>query len=421
MKSRLLSNIFSLTIVKIFDIFIPILLIPYLIRVLGSNQYGIFATCLVSLNFLLTLTDFGINVYATRLIATAKNKYKCLLILRNVIFSKLVLLILAVAILLCIGFYYGNEYKYICIIMTIALVGDTLSPLCYYQGLQKLRFYAIVSLIWRAFSAFLVLLVVKSKDDLLLYTFIHSVTYLFISFNLIIPIISKFSFIDVNRQLKRFNFRLHSRSIIIGGWQIYSYRCMSGLFLPILTNYIALTNTTDKVAVFNVIQRLFSAAYRFFEPINSAIYPYLSKLYIENRVEFIKKSIIFIFAFFTLVVGGYITAIGLKSYIITVFIGNTPVRSNDINAMYILIGLSLVFNVMNLLLTHCLIILRKASLMKYFVFISFLVLLSGLAVIYYLSLSILYVSMMSFLPSMAIFFFASTVYIKSLKIKQVIK
>ncbi|WP_312946083.1 oligosaccharide flippase family protein [Superficieibacter sp.] len=416
MNNKLLSNIFSLTFVKFFDVFIPILLIPFLIRVLGSDGYGVFATCLVSLNFLLTLTDFGVNVHATKLIATTRNKYKPLFILRNVIYTKCFLLAIAIAIIFFIGLYYSGQYLIICMIMSIALIGDAFSPLCYYQGLQKLRFYAIISLVWRTLSAILVVLLVKDKNDIFVYALLHSATYFVISLNLYVHIIKQNNLLKIKKQFQKLNFKTNSKSILIGGWQIYSYRCMSGLFLPILTNFIAITNTSDMVAVFNVIQRLFSAAYRFFEPINSAIYPYLSKSYKESFSFFRAKSIKFLFLFLGISLGGYAVSLIIKPYVIDFFVGSTPIKDKDIDYMYIFIGLSLVFNAMNLYITHNMIILNQTRFIKYFVSISLIVLLLGLSIIYYLSLSIVYISIMSFLPSMIIFSFAFFLYIKAFKL-----
>lgn len=391
LKNKVLSNIFSLTLVKGLDICIPLLLIPFSVHKLGIDNYGVFATCLVTLNFLMRFTDFGINITASKKIATDQNIKVATQALSKILQTKLLLLIPALVIFYIIAICYGIKYFYVSLYLSIALICDTFTPLCFYQGLQKLKYYSFICLIWRWISAALIIIFIESKEDLFLYCLFHSFSYLGILICLFIPILSKFrgdmSFDSDFDEIKE---------VLSEGWQVFSFSLISSLFVPISTNFIAITNEASLVTVFNVSQRIFSSVYRFFEPINTAVFPYLSHLFSENKAAYVNKSSFIFYLFFTTSMISFICLCELNNIIIHLFIGPS---SKVILWVYLISGFSLVPNVMNLYVSHVLIIIGKTSDIKNTVFISLFFLLVGIFFVYIMKLDFIYCVMVINLPS----------------------
>ncbi|WP_354270898.1 oligosaccharide flippase family protein, partial [Escherichia coli] len=51
----------------------PLITLPYLIRMLGSDSFGIYAMILAGIQYVNIIVDFGFNFTATKLISIYKN------------------------------------------------------------------------------------------------------------------------------------------------------------------------------------------------------------------------------------------------------------------------------------------------------------------------------------------------------------
>lgn len=60
-NKRLLSNYFSLAILQGVNYILPLLTLPYLVRVLGIKDYGLLAFSGVTVAYFGVLTDYGFN------------------------------------------------------------------------------------------------------------------------------------------------------------------------------------------------------------------------------------------------------------------------------------------------------------------------------------------------------------------------
>ncbi len=74
--SKLVENFSYLSALQIFNMLLPLVTYPYLIRVLGSELYGtvIFAQAIIA--YFSVMINFGFNISATKEIALCKDNTK---------------------------------------------------------------------------------------------------------------------------------------------------------------------------------------------------------------------------------------------------------------------------------------------------------------------------------------------------------
>ena len=105
-KKRLISNFFSLSSVEAANYIFPLITLPYLVRVLGPEKYGLINFAAAFIYYFVLLTDYGFNLSATREVSiNRENKQKVLKIFNSVMFVKLILMIISLIIMLAVIFF----------------------------------------------------------------------------------------------------------------------------------------------------------------------------------------------------------------------------------------------------------------------------------------------------------------------------
>jgi PST family polysaccharide transporter len=110
-KKRFLKNFFSLAILQGLNYILPLLTLPYLIRVLGAEKFGLLAFATAIIGYFIVLTDYGFNFTATREVSlNIENNEKLNEIFSSVMIIKFMLFIISLFLLtiLVIAFEHKN-------------------------------------------------------------------------------------------------------------------------------------------------------------------------------------------------------------------------------------------------------------------------------------------------------------------------
>ncbi len=180
-KKVLIDNFLSLGMIKFFDLFIPLLVVPILISKVGITNYGKYAFAFAFIFYFLNIAQYGFSLSAVREISINKsNRSEVNKSFNDVFTTKLFLTILILIVILIIVFsvpFFFIDYK-LYFFLSLIIVGDTLSPVWFFQGIENMRFITIVNLVAKLSFILFVLLFIKNEKDYYLIGLCHSSGYI---------------------------------------------------------------------------------------------------------------------------------------------------------------------------------------------------------------------------------------------------
>lgn len=176
------KNYFYNLLYRVFLIIVPILVTPYVARVLGDDASGQYSFTVSIMTYFTVLAAFGFTLYAQREVAkvsdskTDRSKVFWEIILCRAV-STAASTVVYVALLL--GKVYAEKNTVAMWLLIIQVVATLFDITFFFQALEEFGKIVLRNVIIRGISIVLILTLVKSPDDLWIYVLIQSGTVLF--------------------------------------------------------------------------------------------------------------------------------------------------------------------------------------------------------------------------------------------------
>lgn len=288
-KQRLLSNTSSLVALQGVNYLLPLLTLPYLVRVLGPEHFGLLAFATALITYFVLLTDYGFNLSATRQISLHRDdKDKVIEIFSSVMMIKAFLMVISFCLMVLLVFgidqFRGNWQIYL---TTFGIViGQVLFPAWLFQGLERMKYITYYNILAKALFTGCIFIFVKNQSDYLLVPVFTSLGFIVAGLFSLYFIRKEF---NVSFQFQAFdvlNFQLAE------GWHVFLSSLAISLYTISATVILGLFASSTVVGYFAAADRIVQAVKGIYSPVSQAIYPLASKKFHENRSEglaFIKQ------------------------------------------------------------------------------------------------------------------------------------
>jgi len=279
-RKILLSNMFFLTLLQGVNFLLPIATFPYLVRVLGVENFGLLSFATAITMYFQIVVDYGFNLTATREISLNRHKLdKITEIFNSVLMIKFMLLCLSalVLIILIIGVPVLRAYWWIYVLSFGIVIGQALFPLWFFQGIEKMKYVSIFNIISKLVFTLAVFLFVKSTDDLFWVP-------IFNSFGFILSGASALLVIRFKYQVK---FKLQSSENLIyyikAGWYVFVSNLSVSLYTFSTTILLGFFTNNVIVGYYSIGDKLITAIKSINNPVAQAFFPFISKKSIESK------------------------------------------------------------------------------------------------------------------------------------------
>ena len=172
-KKSIKKNYIYNLIYQIVVIIVPLITTPYLSRVLGAENIGIYSYTISITTYFILVGTLGLSLYGQREIAYVQNDKEK----RSKVFHELFLLkcysVSIALIVFFLVFCIKGEYTFYYRILILELISVLLDVSWFFQGLEEFKKTVIRNVIVKAVSVIMIFLLVKNPDHLYIYFMIY--------------------------------------------------------------------------------------------------------------------------------------------------------------------------------------------------------------------------------------------------------
>lgn len=273
----LAKNAIYKTILNICNIIIPIIVGPYVLRVLDREYYDLFNALNADFAIILVIGGFGIYTYGVREISRARDdKNKVNRLFTELFFIGIVTNILVMSGYLGVSFFLQDTKLkiYLCLILSIQFLGNIFNVEWINEANENYRFIAIKSILVRLLYFVSIFIFVKQADDIISYVLLMMGSTFLNTF---------ISFIYITRNnkivFKGLNFKRHIVPLFI----IFVISNIAILYAQIDKVMLGAFVNDSSVTTYQIAQYISSLIYSLLMPIVIVALPRLSKLFVHNR------------------------------------------------------------------------------------------------------------------------------------------
>jgi len=279
---RIVKNFLSLSVATIFTQLLGFITIPYLARVLGPGNFGKLNFASAISGYFSLIGNFGLSILGTR--ELARNKDTVEYYTGNVLALKLCLSVLSFGLLLLLVAFINKplQIKYLILLYGLALFPSALLIDWVFQGMERMEYIGVSRIFGVILNVGLVLLLIKSSEQLLLVP-CFSVLASFFSLGFLI-------FVFIRHFGKfRLKFNLISwKSLIKQALPIGFSSVMVLIIYNIDTIMLGFTRSNEEVGYYNAAYKIIFLLIFANVAYHDAIFPTISDYY-KTSVDSLKK------------------------------------------------------------------------------------------------------------------------------------
>ena len=281
---RLIQNFTSLSILQIANFLFPLIVLPYVVRVLGPAKYGLINFAAAFIAYFNLISDYGFNLSGTKEISIIRDdKEKLSKTFSTIITIKLLLSIFSFLIFILIVYFipfFKNNWEVYALSYGFVM-GGVLFPSWFYQGIEQMKYITIIQVVIRSIVTVLIFVLIKEESDYLLLVLLNSIAQLIIGILGLIIAKVKFKielkvpeFFEIKKQLK-------------SGWNIFQSMIAINIYTTSNTFILGLFASEAVVGYYAAADKIRLAFQGIQSVLSQTVFPYVNSLVKESYEKYI--------------------------------------------------------------------------------------------------------------------------------------
>ena len=284
LKHPLLLNTSSYYLINFSDYFLSLIILPFLARTISMEGIGLLGLVNTLGVVCLLVMEYGFSLSATREIARNNDNKNISMLVSRVLITKLILIIPCFIISICSFLIVPifDKYQLLIILTLIISILNGVTPICFFQGIQKIYPFAMLKISIRIISIVPIFLMVRSVNDIWIVLFFQCMASLLTCLISLFWLFKKVRFVSVS-------FKDIANSLI-NGWHTFSLTIIPPLFTMFAFFWLSSKLSIESMGLLNSAERIFKAIISIFGPIGQAIYPFLISQLSKNKMRAIIQT-----------------------------------------------------------------------------------------------------------------------------------
>lgn len=273
-KKRLFENFVSLSVLRAANYLLPLITLPYLVRVLGAEMFGLVMFAYAFNQYFVIFTDFGFNLSATPAVSRSRDNPKELSeIFWSVTIIKTGFLITGFIILSGLVYVFDKfRSDYLLYLLSYGFViGQSLFPVWFFQGMERMKFVTALNITAKLIFTLLLFVVIREPSDYIYYPIINSLGILVASIISIYLVIYKFKVKFIVPKPSVMIFRLRESSHFFVSRAAVAFYTNSNTFI------VGLVLGNVAAGFYAAAEKIFIAITALYTPLVDSLYPFMSK------------------------------------------------------------------------------------------------------------------------------------------------
>jgi PST family polysaccharide transporter len=294
MSRRVVGNAASVMTVQAGSYLLPLINIPYLLRVIGPEHYGLIAFSQAVMAYFVTLNDFGFNLSATRELAVRREDP----VLRSELYSAVMTIKCALCLLsfiiLCILVHFVPRFHHNSSIFFASfgvVLGTLMFPQWFFQGIEKMYWISVVNLTANVIFTIGIYFFVRRPSDFLIAAIIQAAGKVLAG---ILGLIILFSTEHVKLSVPTL---AQLRHRFEDGWHLFLSTAAATFYTSSNAVVLGFVCGMTQVGYFSAAYKIYAAGSGLVSPMCQAIYPHVCSLAHSSReraVKYLRKAMVVI-------------------------------------------------------------------------------------------------------------------------------
>lgn len=270
----LAHNFAYLTLLQIASYLFPLITMPYLARVLGTDGIGKIAFAFAIIMWVLTIADWGFNYTGTRAVAVCRDNQKLVSrIFSTILWARMILalvsLILLIVLIEIIPSFHNNA---LIILLTFLMVpGHILFPDWFFQALERMKYITWFNIILKSIFTIAVFIFIKDAGDYFLQPLIISSGYVIIGICSLYIITCKWGYKIQRIPLQEIWKTINDSS------NVFINNLMPNLYNSFSTILMGMLGSSAQVGILDAGKKFISLTYQALNIVTRTFFPFLAR------------------------------------------------------------------------------------------------------------------------------------------------